>query len=104
MALINCPECEKQISNKAATCPNCGVAIADSRESRGSGVAKLTTTQSTSKSLKAQTITFVVIFFIGMWLALGANDPSWVQTGAIMAGLGFIGVVITKIRTWWHHG
>lgn len=24
MALIYCPECKKQISNKAATCPNCG--------------------------------------------------------------------------------
>lgn len=28
MALINCPECGHQVSDKAATCPNCGVAIA----------------------------------------------------------------------------
>lgn len=28
MALIKCPECGKQVSDKAATCPNCGVAIA----------------------------------------------------------------------------
>ena len=27
MALINCPECGKQISDKAATCPNCGYPI-----------------------------------------------------------------------------
>ena len=27
MALINCPECGKEVSDKAATCPNCGVAI-----------------------------------------------------------------------------
>jgi hypothetical protein len=24
MALINCPECKKEISDKAASCPHCG--------------------------------------------------------------------------------
>lgn len=28
MAMINCPECGKEISDKAAACPNCGVPIA----------------------------------------------------------------------------
>ena len=27
MALINCPECNKEISDKAETCPNCGVRL-----------------------------------------------------------------------------
>lgn len=27
MALINCPECNKEISDKAKSCPNCGVPI-----------------------------------------------------------------------------
>lgn len=27
MALINCPECGKEVSDKAKTCPNCGIAI-----------------------------------------------------------------------------
>jgi TM2 domain-containing membrane protein YozV len=29
MALITCPECEKQISNRAKACPYCGVPICD---------------------------------------------------------------------------
>lgn len=29
MALINCPECNNQVSNKADTCPHCGVRICD---------------------------------------------------------------------------
>lgn len=29
MALINCPECGKEISDQAASCPNCGMPIAD---------------------------------------------------------------------------
>lgn len=30
MALINCPECGKEISDQASVCPNCGVKIASS--------------------------------------------------------------------------
>lgn len=30
MALINCPECGKEISDQAATCPNCGNPISSS--------------------------------------------------------------------------
>jgi hypothetical protein len=29
MALIKCPECGKEVSNLAKTCPNCGFSIAD---------------------------------------------------------------------------
>ncbi|MDE6636255.1 MAG: zinc-ribbon domain-containing protein [Lachnospiraceae bacterium] len=29
-ALINCPECGKQVSDKASSCPNCGCPIANS--------------------------------------------------------------------------
>jgi RNA polymerase subunit RPABC4/transcription elongation factor Spt4 len=29
MALINCPECNREISDKANTCPNCGFPISD---------------------------------------------------------------------------
>lgn len=29
MALINCPECNKQVSNKADKCPQCGATIAE---------------------------------------------------------------------------
>lgn len=30
MPLINCPECEKEVSNKAISCPNCGSPISPS--------------------------------------------------------------------------
>ena len=28
MSLISCPECDKQVSDRAVSCPNCGVGIA----------------------------------------------------------------------------
>lgn len=34
MALIKCPECGKEISNKAASCPNCGCPIVESGEAQ----------------------------------------------------------------------
>lgn len=33
MALINCPECKKEISNQAEHCPNCGIRIRESANS-----------------------------------------------------------------------
>lgn len=29
MALIKCPECGKEISDKASACPNCGITMND---------------------------------------------------------------------------
>lgn len=34
MALIKCPECNKQVSDKAVACPNCGFPIKDSFEKK----------------------------------------------------------------------
>lgn len=33
MALINCPECGKEVSDKAKACPNCAYPIAKLKES-----------------------------------------------------------------------
>ena len=34
MALIKCPECGKQISEKAPNCPNCGFVLSDEHEQK----------------------------------------------------------------------
>lgn len=33
MALIQCPDCDKDVSSNAPSCPNCGAPIADNSES-----------------------------------------------------------------------
>ena len=40
MSLILCPECEKQISNKAQMCPNCGCPIASNEHPEGKIIIK----------------------------------------------------------------
>ncbi|SHO50614.1 zinc-ribbon domain-containing protein [Anaerocolumna xylanovorans] len=38
MALINCPECNKEISDKAASCPNCGYPIAKDESDKSKSI------------------------------------------------------------------
>ena len=40
MALVNCPECEKEISDKAPVCPNCGYQIKSKRQWGGPNIDK----------------------------------------------------------------
>lgn len=63
MALINCPECGHQVSDKAAVCPNCGVAIAGNPDiinhTSATGVA--TVRASVKKEKKASKSTIPVV-------------------------------------------
>ena len=38
MALIKCPECGKQVSDKASSCPNCGCPVSSSNNKTATGV------------------------------------------------------------------
>lgn len=107
MALIACPECSNKVSDAAPSCPSCGVAIAAAAESRASG-ARLTTTQITSKKLKAQTLISVALIIVGIFgFAANVNDPAAADDPALWPSLlitaGFIWYIVTRFRIWWHH-
>ena len=40
MALINCPECNKKISNSAKNCPNCGYKLKKNKNSKNRAIIK----------------------------------------------------------------
>ena len=40
MALIDCPECSKKISNKANNCPYCGFPIEINKENQSANLSK----------------------------------------------------------------
>lgn len=65
MALINCPECNKEISDEASTCPNCGKPINTSVSSA---------TKNKPKSAIIFTITGIVIFILSGIIAIGLMD------------------------------
>jgi uncharacterized membrane protein YvbJ len=64
MALIKCPECGKEISDKATQCMYCGApmdALRDMNEQ-----TKVQSIEQIHKSLRLQTIFGMILFLIGM--------------------------------------
>lgn len=104
MALINCPDCNKQVSNNAPTCPGCGARIATDKESTGSGVQQLQTIQETSKQLKLQTLYSGLLIAAGAFGVFAAEPGSGGATvAAVVAGVGVLWYIATRYRIWWHH-
>ena len=112
MAIIACRECGNNVSNQAATCPHCGVAVAILRESTAAGT-NIVSTQETAKKFKVRMILSFVCFFVG---GLGVILMFYgIQNGItdrmaffVVAGLFFLLIgaylyISTKIKIWWHH-
>ena len=98
MALINCPECNKQISDHSAHCLHCGYPIAagDATVSQESAV----TTQQTAKLFKAGMAIGAICFWIGVIAAIKGN---W----DVGVSFGFIGILLyagSRTSAWWHNG
>jgi uncharacterized membrane protein YvbJ len=104
MALISCPECNKDVSSTAPSCPNCGFGIASLNEQRAAG-ATLTTVQETSKKLKLHILMSVLAIVIGVVLAIGDSysDESNPLLFILFLTGGFLWYGVTRFRIWWHH-
>jgi hypothetical protein len=107
MALIHCPECNRQISSSAATCPGCGIPVAAAADTLATG-SPLTTIQETSKRFKVHILGAWCLFIIG-WVMIfstikdiKAGDEPTPWPGLVVFA-GFAWWVVTKFRIWWHH-
>ena len=80
MAMIKCPECEKEISDKTYKCPNCGVVI--NKPKRGiTGII--------FKTLFIIFNAIMILWVISLW-SLGINDPE-LEIGAFQTmGTGML--------------
>jgi hypothetical protein len=104
MALIKCSECEREISDKAKTCPGCGAPINGAITDE-----PVQTIQITSKKLKKQYVIANLILFIGFFALIynivhavyGLQSISAIPI--ILIAIGIIGVIIIKFRIWWQH-
>ena len=96
MALINCPECEKEVSDKAATCINCGFPLS-SVESQVNNISSIQTEEAETKeptktqkllgTIFAPIFLYVVIFFICAILFSGNTDGNKLG-GSVLFALG----------------
>jgi uncharacterized membrane protein YvbJ len=104
MALIKCPECGTEVSDKAPQCPKCSYPI--STIPAGQKVEDVQTIQQTSKRFKKQIIIAVILLIGGIIvLAIGADGKRYglAGVGILAIILGVVWYIIVRIRIWWHH-
>jgi uncharacterized membrane protein YvbJ len=105
MSLIQCPECRKDVSNRADKCIHCGYPL-----TTGTIVAQPASVQTielTAKKWKVQQLVAAGLMVVGvivLVLGLGvySNDAVTVL-GAVLLAVGLIWSVIVRGLIWWHH-
>jgi hypothetical protein len=86
MALVDCPECSKQISTAASSCPHCGHPLRKANpEPQFIAWRK--------RLLTRYRVLAAVIILVGL-LFLGKSPG----VTAYVSGLGLFGVIVTSIR------
>src|SRR5688572_26286797 len=113
MALIDCAECGKQVSDKAAACPHCGnpmaatapqtsvpPALAPTSVETRSGAT--VTTQATGKTYKVIEVVGAGIFLLGLVSCAIAEGLSGGSIALIL--LGSAVYIAGGIGAWWDHG
>lgn len=103
MALIDCPECGKQISDRAPACIHCGNPIA-APAPPPPAPGPIITTQATSKPWKVIQAIGAAMMIIGMVSCI-ANAGSGSAAGSFsLFILGGIITLVGRIGAWWTNG
>ena len=78
MSLIKCPECGKEFSDKAGTCPSCGCPINDARQVGQIYESHIYTPPKTGMAIASMILGIISLF---SWL---------IFIGTLLAAIGFI--------------
>ena len=107
MALMKCGECGRDVSDKAAACPNCGAPIvATVAAMSGSAVplvhreAPVVPIEQTGKAYKSQMLGGAVLVCVGILAAIGGSPTA----GVLMLLGGVVLYFVGRIGAWWNHG
>lgn len=104
MALINCPECNQQVSDRAPSCPKCGCPIG-ATPVQAAGNGQYVTTQGTAKKHKGMQLVGSLIMALGVVMLIatwGAEDgPS--AFGSLSVLTGFVVYLWARVAAWWNH-
>jgi DNA-directed RNA polymerase subunit RPC12/RpoP len=94
MALIKCPECSTEVSDKAEKCPKCAYPILGQ---------SIQTIEQTSKIYKKQIIYGLLVLVLGFIILFSSKSDSGKNWGAFIALMGFVWFLFAKVSIWWHH-
>jgi uncharacterized membrane protein YvbJ len=103
MALIDCPECGRSVSDSAASCPNCAYPI--------SGSGHTQTIQETAKVYKGQIVLSYVVMIVGFIILIPScfaametgSSPATAILGFVIFLVGLLWYFAVRFQIWWHH-
>lgn len=110
MALIKCPECDKQVSDKAAACPACAYPLRDQPRKPPIGARQpVHTIEQTGKKWKKTIFTSALLALAGFVLMLlglaapGGGGLAPIALGLVMFLVAIVMFGYAKVMVWWHH-
>lgn len=101
MALIDCADCNKKISDRAPSCPGCGCPVASPTSKSDGGYV---TTQGTGKRYKGMQMIGAVVLAVGFGALVSADDSdTLIAAGALSVLIGLLMYGFGRALAWWHH-
>jgi uncharacterized membrane protein YvbJ len=101
MAMIQCPECGTEVSDKAEKCPKCAYPFSGAPTQEKTQIIELT-----SKRYKLQKLLSILTLFLGL-IIIVASSGNNSSNGSFFGGLfliaGIIWYIIIRYKIWWHH-
>ena len=105
MAIISCPECKNEISDKAKSCPHCGFPLKSEKTKDNEETTQ--TIQLTKKKYKIQQIFMFLLAVVGLILVFRGcvNDERATEgtIGLVLLLIAAIWYLIVGFWVWWHH-
>ena len=103
MALINCPDCNFEVSSRANACPQCACPISDLVQR--SRAPRVQTVEQTSKNLKGGYALSIFIGLVFVVFAVGFYEIPPLCGLFVFLSIGsFVMSFIIKYLIWWNHG
>jgi Flp pilus assembly protein TadB len=100
MALIDCPDCEKKISDLAPACPFCGRPMRAEAIPSSQPTRQAVMIEATGKKWKARQL--VCLFIMLSCFVFGLFGAPMMALVVFLAGAA--GLVWATVGAWWEHG
>lgn len=94
MALTACPDCSREVSDRAPTCPGCGCPM------QASGAVVI---EQTSKPFKGWMLIGLALALFGFF-SMGFGSGGGGSLGFLLMVVGLLTFVGSLIAAWWNHG
>jgi hypothetical protein len=102
MTLIKCPECSRDVSDKAAACPHCAYPVAQTSHGRRP-VQIIEKTGRIWKGVRVLGWALIVVGALVPFAEWAGGDSTGVAAGWWIGMAGVACLVTGRAGTWWYH-